>query len=101
MKVYITIVDTNSGQYQFGMIDEPVKAGQEVPNALAHFGIRYGDVNWESKSRNFGNVDGTTKVVSVICTGQMQFRLKLIKLFNFEKCGFILKFNVKSRQFYF
>jgi hypothetical protein len=51
------------------MIDEPVKAGQEVPNALAHFGIRYGDVNWESKSRNFGNVDGTTKVVSIICTG--------------------------------
>ena len=54
MKVYTTIVDTNSGQYQFGMIDEPVKAGQEVPNALAHFGI--------------GKVDGTTKVVSVICT---------------------------------
>lgn len=72
MKVYITIVDTNSGQYQFGMIDEPVKAGQEISNALAHFGIRYGDVSWESKSRNFGKVDGTTKVVSVICTEYIQ-----------------------------
>lgn len=77
MKVYITIVDTNSGQYQFGMIDEPVKAGQEISNALAHFGIRYGDVDWESKSRNFGKVDGTTKVVSVICIEQMWFQLNL------------------------
>ena len=74
MKVYTTIVDTNSGQYQFGMIDEPVKEGLEILNAIKHFGIN--DVFWINKSEedNFsfriGVVTETTKVVSVICVGQ-------------------------------
>ena len=68
MKVYIQIVDSQSGIYQTGMIDEPVSKGHEVSNALAHFGIRYGDVEWNS-DRHYGTVNGTTKMVSVICVG--------------------------------
>ena len=69
MKVFVQIVDVNTDTYQCGGIEEPVKKGQEVNNALSHFGIRMGDVEWQYKAndRMIGTVNGTTKVVSVIC----------------------------------
>ena len=79
MKIYIQVIDTRTGIYQTGMIDEPAMKGQEVVNALAHFGVSYGSVTWDIKPTVFypseqefnytvmsGRVDGTTKVVSVI-----------------------------------
>ena len=69
-KVFVQLVDTKTGGYQFEMIQEPVSSGFEVLNALKHFGIDNidwtitdADRMWESK---FGVVRGTTKVVSVI-----------------------------------
>jgi hypothetical protein len=69
-KVFVQIVDTKTGSYQFEMIQEPVKNGLEVLNALKHFGIDKIDWTtseikelWEAK---FGIVEGTTKVISVI-----------------------------------
>lgn len=68
MKVFVQIVDTSTGIYQCGGIEEPVQKGLEVVNALAHFGIR--DIEWQYKAddRMIGIVNETTKVVSVICT---------------------------------
>ena len=77
MKVYIQVIDTRTGVYQTGMIDEPTMKVQEIVNALAHFGVSYGSVTWDVKhdidfvqdnvySVMTGTVDGTTKVVSVI-----------------------------------
>ena len=74
MKTYVQVIDTKTGIYQTGMIDEPVKEGLEILNAIKHFGIN--DVFWINKSEedNFsfriGVVTETTKVVSVICVGQ-------------------------------
>lgn len=69
-KVFVQLVDTKTGGYQFEMIQEPVADGYEVLNALKHFGIdsidwTISDVQelWESK---FGVIKDTSKVVSVI-----------------------------------
>lgn len=78
MKVFIQVIDTRTGIYQTGMIDEPVMKGQEIVNALGHFGVSYGSVTWDmhhdidftvepNYSVMSGRVDGTTKIVSVIC----------------------------------
>ena len=70
MKVYIQIVDTRTGIYQCGMIEEPVKRGFEIQNALIHFGIDNSSVNLVKHPNTdtySGLVEGTTKVVSVIC----------------------------------
>lgn len=64
MKVFIQVIDKRTGIYQTGMIEEPVVKGKEIDNALAHFGVRYGDVDW--KNNNYGEVEGTSKVVSVV-----------------------------------
>ena len=78
MKVFVQIVDTKTGIYQTGGIEEPVKEGFEIINALAHFGIR--DVNWITKGTewiegNFqygiGTITDTTKIVSVITINQV------------------------------
>lgn len=77
MKIYIQVIDTRTSIYQTGMIDEPAMKGQEIVNALAHFGVSYGSVTWDAKLNIdmiednpytvwTGRVDGTTKVVSVI-----------------------------------
>lgn len=64
MKIYLQVVDARTGIYQTGMIDEPVIKGKEVDNALMHFGVRYGDVEWVNE--NFGKVVDTSKVVTII-----------------------------------
>lgn len=64
MKVYLQVIDTNTGVYQTGMIDEPVIKGKEIENALGHFGVRYADVEWTNS--NYGEIINTTKVVSVV-----------------------------------
>lgn len=65
MRVYVQVIDTFTGIYQTGMIDEKVQEGHEVENALGHFGVRYGDVEWETKQQNygFGKVRDSFKVI--------------------------------------
>ena len=70
-KVYVQVVDTTNGISQNGMIEEPVKEGLEISNALAHFGVNYGLVEWSKTYFNnvklmTGIVQDTSKVVSVI-----------------------------------
>lgn len=77
MKVFIQIVDSKTGIYQTGMIEEPVVKGQEIQNGLKHFGITFGEIEWDSnfihqdiinQPRSMtGIVVGTSKVVNVIC----------------------------------
>ena len=64
-RVYVQVVDTKTGICQNGSIEEPVIEGQEIANALKHFGVSYKNVEWENP--NYGKVTGTYKVVSVIC----------------------------------
>ncbi len=74
MKLYVQVINTKTNMYQHGMIEEPVAKGSEIPNALKHFGIIYGEVEWYNKivDENLnvhllsGNVKGTTKVVNII-----------------------------------
>ena len=70
MKVFVQVIDTRTGVYQTGMIEENVIKGKEIENALLHFGVS--DVKWkpvnqiENANNYFGEVTNTTKVVSVI-----------------------------------
>lgn len=68
MKIYIQIVDTNTGIYQTGMIDEPIQKGFEIANAIGHFGVNFNTVNWnkESDLYMFGKIINTSKIISVI-----------------------------------
>jgi len=71
MKVFVQVIDTRTGIYQTGMIDEPsIMEGKEIENALLHFGVS--DIKWkpisqiENSNNYFGEAKGTTKIVSVI-----------------------------------
>ena len=76
MKVFVQVVDTNSGISQYGMIEELVKKGFEVANALGHFGVNINSVEWNSDFVHgdikntprlmTGRVSGTSKVVSIV-----------------------------------
>ena len=76
MKVFVQIVNTLNGISQTGMIEEPVVKGQEIQNALKHFGVIYGEVIWNSNFVNSdvannprllsGYVEGTGKIVNVV-----------------------------------
>ena len=76
MKIYIQIVDSRNGIYQTAGIEEPVLNGKEIENALAYFGLRYGDIDWinsadESIEKKIvtlksGKITGTTKVINLI-----------------------------------
>ena len=75
-KIYVQIVNTLNGISQTGMIEEPVKEGHEIENAIKHFGVIYGEVTWNSNFVNVdvvnnprllaGYVEGANKVVNVI-----------------------------------
>ena len=71
MKVYVQVINITNGIYQQGMIDEPIKKGLEVSNALGHFGIDINTVEWtstdatENYESKFGAVIDTTKIVTV------------------------------------
>ena len=71
MKVFVEVINITNGIYQQGMIDEPVKKGLEVANALGHFGIDINTVDWtstdatENYESKFGAIKETTKVVTV------------------------------------
>lgn len=68
-KVSVMIVDTKTGVSQFGVIEEPVKEGYEIDNALKHFGVERGHVIFEEslwENILYGFVEGTTKYVNVI-----------------------------------
>lgn len=70
MKVFVQVIDTRTGVYQTGMIEENVIKGKEIENALLHFGVS--DIKWkpanqiENANNYFGEVTNTTKVVSAI-----------------------------------
>lgn len=70
MKVFVQVIDTRTGVYQTGMIEENVIKGKEIENALLHFGVS--NIKWkpvnqiENADSYFGEVTNTTKVVSVI-----------------------------------
>ena len=72
MKTYVQIVDSRTGIYQTGMIDEPIKKGLEIENAISHFGVSYGHVSWTSKHEDdrlvccFGEINDTSKILTVI-----------------------------------
>ena len=67
-KVAITIVDTKTGISQFGVIEEPVKEGYEVDNALRHFGVKRECVNLNhyNEEISVGYIEDTTKVVTIV-----------------------------------
>ena len=71
MKVFVEVINITNGIYQQGMIDEPVKKGLEVANALGHFGIDVNTIEWtstdatEDYESKFGAIKETTKVVTV------------------------------------
>ena len=71
MKVFVQVINIKDGVYQQGMIDEPIKKGLEVANALGHFGIDINTVEWtstdatEDYESKFGAVKDTTKIVTV------------------------------------
>ena len=76
MKVFVQIVNTLNGISQTGMIEEPVIKGQEIENAIKHFGVIYGEVTWNSDFINedvanhprllTGYVEGANKVINII-----------------------------------
>ena len=80
MKVFVQVVDTLTGISQNGMIEEPVEKGFEIQNALKHFGISEQDVKWLYSKEGFsenvngdilsGRVEGTYKLLSIICVGR-------------------------------
>lgn len=66
-QVFIQIIDTISGISQYGKIEEPIVKGKEIDNALAHFGVSYGNVNWLYKDKVwYGEIEGTSKIVTVV-----------------------------------
>ena len=71
MKVFVQVINVKDGVYQQGMIDEPIKKGLEVANALGHFGIDINTVEWtstdatENYESKFGAIKETTKIVTV------------------------------------
>jgi hypothetical protein len=71
MKIFVQVINVKDGIYQQGMIDEPIKKGLEVANALGHFGIDINTVDWtstdatENYESKFGAIKETTKVVTV------------------------------------
>lgn len=66
MKVYVIIVDKNSGTYQSGMIDEPVIERKVIENALAHFGLIPESIIFTHKGDHSftGYSDGTSWIFS-------------------------------------
>lgn len=70
-KVYVQVIDTKSEITQSGIIEEPVKKGLEIQNALLHFGVSIKDVEWifdytKEFNAKFGKVVGTTKVITIV-----------------------------------
>lgn len=71
MKIFVQVINVKDGIYQQGMIDEPIKKGLEVANALGHFGIDINTVDWtstdatENYESKFGAIKETTKIVTV------------------------------------
>ena len=71
MKIFVQVINVKDGIYQQGMIDEPIKKGLEVANALGHFGIDINTVEWtstdatEDYESKFGAIIETTKIVTV------------------------------------
>lgn len=72
MKVFVQIIDTITGIYQTGMIDENVVKGKEIENALLHFGVHEREMTWlntcnvNNVCTKFGQIEGTSKIVNTI-----------------------------------
>lgn len=79
MKVTVQVVNTMTNAVNSCTIDEPVKKGHEVDNALKHLGVSYGEVEWDEnlKKSKYDNVNimvgivtGTTKIITVVAYGE-------------------------------
>lgn len=46
MKVFVQIIDKQTGISQYGMIEESISKGFEIANALGHFGVNINTVKW-------------------------------------------------------
>lgn len=76
MKTFVQIVDTSNGNYQHALIDEPIKEGYEVANAVAHL-VGHVKIDWNSDFIHkdlvntprlmTGIISETNKVVNIIC----------------------------------
>lgn len=67
MKVFVQVIDVINGISQYGKIEEPAMKGKEIENAIAHFGVSYGNVNWLYKDKVwYGEIEGTSKIVTVV-----------------------------------
>lgn len=76
MKIFVQIIDTKTGIYQTRMIDESVKEGNEIANAIKHFGPSYGEITWNDDFINqevvnnprilTGYIEGTSKIVNIV-----------------------------------
>lgn len=73
MNIKIQVIDTHTGIYSYGSINEPnIKKGLEIDHALKTFGIDYGNVDWRddiillSSTIMIGLVKETTKIAIII-----------------------------------
>ena len=68
MKIFVSVIDSVTGVTQFGMIDEPVKKGFEVMNAINHFvTTNENGIQWDFNGATFkcGKLKDTSKLINV------------------------------------
>ena len=68
MKVFVQIVDKQTGISQYGMIEESIQKGFEIANAIGHFGININNVKWKynQDSEKVGIVEDTIKIINIV-----------------------------------
>ena len=68
MKVFVGIVDRQTGISQYGMIDESIQKGFEIANALGHFGVNINTVKWQynQEAEKVGIVEDTNKIINIV-----------------------------------
>ena len=75
MKVTVQVINTTTSFISSGVIEEPVKKGHEIDNALKHFGVSYAEIKWDENLKKssydnatimVGNIPGTSKIITVI-----------------------------------
>lgn len=68
MKIFVQVIDKETANCQFGMIDEPAMKGFEVLNAVNHFvSVSGNDVRLDYDGADFkcGKIYNTSKLVTV------------------------------------
>lgn len=79
MKVAVQVINTTTNLISSGVIEEPVKKGFEIDNALKHFSVSYAEINWDENLKKssydnttimVGNIPETSKIITVITYGK-------------------------------